>query len=51
MVIKDVPPRTIVVGNPAKLVGGKNSSVKLDKISIFTMDHTSHIADFYDYCV
>ncbi|KHN23854.1 Serine acetyltransferase 3, mitochondrial [Glycine soja] len=51
VVIKDVPPRTTVVGNPAKLVGGKNSSVKLDKIPIFTMDHTSHIADFYDYCV
>ena len=51
MVIKDVPPRTTVVGNTAKLVGGKNGFVKLDKISIFTMHYTSHIADFYDYCV
>ncbi|KAG5053446.1 hypothetical protein AAZX31_02G281300 [Glycine max] len=51
VVIKDVPPRTTVVGNPAKLVGGKNNPVKLDKIPSFTMDHTSHIADFYDYCV
>jgi len=50
VVIKDVPPRTTVVGNPAKLVGGKNP-VKLDKIPSFTMDHTSDISDFYDYCV
>lgn len=51
VVIKDVPPRTTVVGNPAKLVGGKNNPVKLDKIPSFTMDHTSNIAEFYDYCV
>ncbi|KAK7371927.1 hypothetical protein VNO80_05294 [Phaseolus coccineus] len=51
VVIKDVPPRTTVVGNPAKLVGGKNNPVKLDKIPSFTMDHTSNISDFYDYCV
>ena len=35
VVIKDVPPRTTVVGNTAKLVGGKNGFVKLDKISIY----------------
>ena len=51
VVIKEVPPRTTVVGNPAKLVGGKNNPIKLDKIPSFTMDHTSHIAEFYDYCV
>ncbi|KAK7320324.1 hypothetical protein VNO77_29699 [Canavalia gladiata] len=51
VVIKDVPPRTTVVGNPAKLVGGKNNPVKLDNIPSFTMDHTSHLSDFYDYCV
>lgn len=50
VVIKDVPPRTTVVGNPAKLVGGKNP-VKLDKIPSHTMDHTSNISEFYDYCV
>ncbi|RDX71745.1 Serine acetyltransferase 3, mitochondrial, partial [Mucuna pruriens] len=49
VVIKDVPPRTTVVGNPAKLVGGKNNPLKLDNIPSFTMDHTSHISDFYDY--
>ncbi|MED6207478.1 Short-chain dehydrogenase/reductase sat3 [Stylosanthes scabra] len=51
VVIKDVPPRTTVVGNPAKLVGGKNNPVKLDKMPSFTMDHTSHITEFYDYCI
>ncbi|XP_027332013.1 serine acetyltransferase 1, chloroplastic-like [Abrus precatorius] len=51
VVIKDVPARTTVVGNPAKLVGGKNNPVKLDKIPSFTMDHTSHISEFYDYCI
>lgn len=51
VVIKEVPPRTTVVGNPAKLVGGKNNPIKLDKIPSFTMDHTSNISDFYDYCV
>ncbi|KAK7386005.1 hypothetical protein VNO78_32038 [Psophocarpus tetragonolobus] len=51
VVIKDVPPRTTVVGNPAHLVGGKHNPVKLDKIPSFTMDHTSHIGEFYDYCV
>ncbi|CAL0315918.1 unnamed protein product [Lupinus luteus] len=51
VVIKDVPPRTTVVGNPAKLVGGKNNPTKLDNIPSFIMDHTSNISHFYDYCV
>ncbi|XP_061375673.1 serine acetyltransferase 1, chloroplastic-like [Gastrolobium bilobum] len=51
VVIKEVPPRTTVVGNPAKLIGGKNNPIKLDKIPSLTMDHTSHFSDFYDYCV
>ncbi|KAL1307334.1 hypothetical protein HN51_049293 [Arachis hypogaea] len=51
VVIKDVPPRTTVVGNPAKLIGGKNNPVKLDKMPSFTMDHTSNITEFYDYCI
>lgn len=51
VVIKDVPPRTTVVGNPAKLVGGKNNPVKLDNIPSFTMDHIAHLSEFYDYSV
>ncbi|GJZ23963.1 serine acetyltransferase 1, chloroplastic-like protein [Tanacetum coccineum] len=50
VVVKDVPDRTTAVGNPAKLIGGKDNPVKLDKIPSHTMDHTSHI-EFYDYVV
>lgn len=41
VVLKEVPPRTTAVGNPAKLVGGKDNPIKLDKMPSFTMDHTS----------
>ncbi|CAL5210592.1 unnamed protein product [Lathyrus oleraceus] len=51
VVIKEVPPRTTVVGNPAKLVGGKNNPIKLDKIPSHTMDHVSNISEFYDYVI
>ncbi|KVH99203.1 Bacterial transferase hexapeptide repeat-containing protein [Cynara cardunculus var. scolymus] len=50
VVLKDLPARTTAVGNPAKLIGGKENPVKLDKIPSHTMDHTSHI-EFYDYVV
>lgn len=50
VVLKDLPARTTAVGNPAKLIGGKDNPVKLDKIPSHTMDHTSHI-EFYDYVV
>lgn len=51
VVLKDVPPSTTAVGNPAKLVGGKENPVKLDKIPGLTMDHTSHIAEWSDYVI
>ncbi|KAK7288543.1 hypothetical protein RIF29_02004 [Crotalaria pallida] len=49
VVLKEVPPRTTAVGNPAKLVGGKDNPIKLDKMPSFTMDHTSHISEWSDY--
>ncbi|CAL5405857.1 unnamed protein product [Camellia sinensis] len=47
VVLKEVPPRTTAVGNPARLIGGKENPIRLDKIRSFTMDHTSHIWSDY----
>ncbi|KAG8365140.1 hypothetical protein BUALT_Bualt18G0073400 [Buddleja alternifolia] len=51
VVLKQVPARTTAVGNPAKLIGGKENPVKLDKIPGLTMDHTSHISQWSDYVI
>ncbi|KAL8131727.1 serine acetyltransferase 1, chloroplastic-like [Apium graveolens] len=51
VVIKGVPARTTAVGNPARLIGGKENPVKLDKIPSLTMDHTSHITQWSDYVI
>ena len=51
VVLKDVPARTTAVGNPARLVGGKQNPIRLDKIPGLTMDHTSHISEWSDYVI
>ncbi|KAI5674711.1 hypothetical protein M9H77_15075 [Catharanthus roseus] len=51
VVLKEVPARTTAVGNPARLMGGKENPKKLDKIPSFTMDHTSHISEWSDYVI
>uniref|UniRef100_A0A6N2NBF1 serine O-acetyltransferase n=1 Tax=Salix viminalis TaxID=40686 RepID=A0A6N2NBF1_SALVM len=51
VVLKEVPPRTTAVGNPARLIGGKENPIKLDTIPSFTMDHISFIVDWSDYVI
>ncbi|KAK4398611.1 Serine acetyltransferase 3, mitochondrial [Sesamum angolense] len=51
VVLKQIPARTTAVGNPARLIGGKENPVKLDKIPSLTMDHTSHISEWSDYVI
>ncbi|KAK6947063.1 Serine acetyltransferase, N-terminal [Dillenia turbinata] len=51
VVLKDVPARTTAVGNPARLIGGKESPIMLDKNPSFTMDHTSHMSEWSDYVI
>ncbi|MCL7027417.1 hypothetical protein MKW94_023730 [Papaver nudicaule] len=51
VVLKDVPARTTAVGNPARLLGGKDNPIKLDKVPSFTMDHTCFLSDSHDYVV
>nr|GMC75539.1 serine acetyltransferase 1, chloroplastic-like [Ipomoea batatas]GME02770.1 serine acetyltransferase 1, chloroplastic-like [Ipomoea batatas] len=51
VVLKDVPARTTAVGNPARLIGGKENPVRHDKMPSLTMDHTSYISDWSDYVI
>ncbi|KAJ6814869.1 serine acetyltransferase 2 [Iris pallida] len=41
VVLKEVPAGTTAVGNPARLVGGKENPVRLQRLAGLTMDHTS----------
>lgn len=51
VVLKQVPARTTAVGNPARLIGGKENPFKMDKMPSLTMDHTSHISGWSDYVI
>lgn len=51
IVLIDVPPHTTAVGNPARLLGGKQKPAKLKEIPGETMDHTSFIKDWSDYVI
>lgn len=51
VVLMEVPARTTAVGNPARLIGGKENPIKLDKIPSLTMDHTSHMSEWSDYVI
>ncbi|XP_030523675.1 serine acetyltransferase 1, chloroplastic [Rhodamnia argentea] len=51
VVLKDVPPRRTAVGNPARLIGGKENPIGLEKLPSFTMDQTSHISEWSDYVI
>ncbi|KAI3969242.1 hypothetical protein MKW92_041239 [Papaver armeniacum] len=48
VVLIDVPPRTTAVGNPARLVGGKEKPSRHEEES---MDHTSFISEWSDYII
>ncbi|KAG6752246.1 hypothetical protein NC652_031609 [Populus alba x Populus x berolinensis] len=51
VVLIDVPPRTTTVGNPARLVGGKEKPTKHEECPGESMDHTSFISDWSDYII
>ncbi|KAL5975598.1 Serine acetyltransferase 5 [Asimina triloba] len=51
VVLIDVPPRTTAVGNPARLVGGKEKPSRHEDIPGESMDHTSFISEWSDYII
>ncbi|CAA0814277.1 Serine acetyltransferase 5 [Striga hermonthica] len=51
VVLIDVPPRTTAVGNPARLVGGRQQPTKHEETPGESMDHTSFISDWSDYII
>ncbi|KAK9099253.1 hypothetical protein Syun_026298 [Stephania yunnanensis] len=51
VVLIDVPPRTTAVGNPARLVGGKEKPARHEDVPGESMDHTSFIAEWSDYII
>lgn len=51
IVLIDVPPHTTAVGNPARLIGGKQKPAKLKEIPGRSMNHTSFIKGWSDYVI
>uniref|UniRef100_A0A5B7CBK2 serine O-acetyltransferase n=1 Tax=Davidia involucrata TaxID=16924 RepID=A0A5B7CBK2_DAVIN len=51
LVLIDVPPRTTAVGNPARLVGGKEKPNLHEDVPGESMDHTSFISQWSDYII
>ncbi|KAE8678749.1 Serine acetyltransferase 5 [Hibiscus syriacus] len=51
VVLIDVPPRTTAVGNPARLVGGKEKPSRHEECPGESMDHTSFISEWSDYII
>ncbi|XP_019175807.1 PREDICTED: serine acetyltransferase 5-like [Ipomoea nil] len=51
VVLIDVPPQTTAVGNPARLVGGKEQPTKHEGVPGESMDHTSFISEWSDYII
>lgn len=51
VVLIDVPPRTTAVGNPARLVGGKDRPSQHEDVPGESMDHTSFISEWSDYII
>ncbi|PSS07361.1 Serine acetyltransferase [Actinidia chinensis var. chinensis] len=51
LVLNDVPPWTTAVGNPARLVGGKEQPKIHEDVPGESMDHTSFISHWSDYVI
>ncbi|CAM6113975.1 unnamed protein product [Calypogeia fissa] len=51
VVLTDIPPHTTAVGNPARLVGGKDAPRKSKENPSETMDHTSFMSHWSDYVI
>lgn len=52
VVLIDVPPRATAVGNPARLVGGKEKpTIHDEECPGESMDHTSFISEWSDYII